>query len=106
MVLGLSPILRSLLMGSLFLPLLPARAIYHCLSLSLSQINKIFIKKNKRRKKIDSSFCSLFFKDFIYLTEREHKQAEQQAEGEREAGFPTEQGARCRAQSQDPRIMT
>ena len=29
----------------------------------------------------------IFFKDFIYLSDREHKQ-EQQAEGEEEAGSP------------------
>ena len=31
--------------------------------------------------------CVGFLKDFIYLFDREHKQGEQQAEGEGEAGF-------------------
>ena len=42
---------------------------------------------------------------FIHLTEKERAQAgqEQQRESSR---LLTEQGARCRAQSQDPKIMT
>ena len=45
---------------------------------------------------------------FIYLTEREkeseHKQREQQKKGR--SSLLTEQGAQCRAPSQDPGIMT
>ena len=48
---------------------------------------------------------SFFKKDFIYLTERERAQAKGGAEGER-SRFPTEQGAGCGAQSQDPSMMT
>ena len=45
---------------------------------------------------------------FIYLTEGErvHKQREQQAEGEGQAGSLAEQGAQCGTRSQDPEILT
>ena len=48
-----------------------------------------------------------FFKDFIYLFDREseHKQGELQRERGR-SRLPAEQGARCGTRSQDPGIMT
>ena len=50
----------------------------------------------------------IFFKIlFVYLTERNHKYTERQAEREREGSrLPAEQRARCGTRSQDPEIMT
>ena len=51
-----------------------------------------------------------FFKDFIYLfdrgRERAHKQGEQQAEGEGEAGPSPRRGPDTGTRSQNPRITT
>ena len=51
--------------------------------------------------------CALFFKDFIYLFDRERSQVGRETGRER-AGrrLPAEQRARCGTQSQDPEIMT
>ena len=49
-------------------------------------------------------FLKYFFKDFIYLFDRQHKQGELQTEGEGEAGSHRA-GRLKRAQSQVPRAM-
>ena len=54
------------------------------------------------------SIVVLFFKDFIYLTERESQVGREAGRGRGLGGgrLPAEQGARCGARSQDPEIMT
>ena len=47
-----------------------------------------------------------FFKDFIYLFERERAQAEERIRGRERSKYPAEQGAPCGVRSQDPRFMT
>ena len=48
-----------------------------------------------------------FFKDFIYLFDRERSQVDGEAGREREGSrLPAEQRARCGTRSQDPEIMT
>ena len=49
----------------------------------------------------------LFFTDFINLFERERDRTSRKREtGRGRSRLPTEQGAQCGAQSQDPEIMT
>ena len=52
--------------------------------------------------------CVFVYKDFIYLsdTQRDHKQREDQVEGEGEVGSPLNRAPDMQAQCQDPRIMT
>jgi len=49
---------------------------------------------------------NIFFKDFIYLFQRERAQARGGTEGEGEVDSPLSREAQCGARSQAPEIMT
>jgi len=58
-------------------------------------------------KYTSSFYWIIFFKDFIYLFDRERAQVGRVVDrGRRRSRLPAEQGARCGARSQHPGIMT
>ena len=60
----------------------------------------------KEREKLYIS-VPLFFKDCIYLTERDNERGNiSMRRGRGRSGLPAEEGAQCGAQFPDPGIMT